>query len=493
MSDLRTTDAFQDEITVLTIPNTPVKMDSLSPYAEALRHLFFAQRAAGQVSSLANVKPSAVKDVGIVGGGTLGAGIAVAFLDGGFDVKLVEQSTKALAAGMRRIESIFTRKLRSGRLTQSGVLERLRRLTTACDIQSLSGCELVVEAVPEDIAVKVALVAHLSDVLHPNAMIATSTSYLDLDEIALASERPGNVCGLHFFSPVNVISLLEVVRSSVSTPRTLATALMIAERLEKVPVVSKGSFGFIGNRIFASYCLQAEYLLEEGADVAQIDSAMEAFGFAMGPFAVADSSGLDVAWQARNASSDARDPGIRYVRIPDLLYAAGRWGLKAGAGYYQYEGAERKVDPYVEAVVRQERALSKLAVKSFTFEDIQQRLLLAIVSEAALILAEKVAQQSSDIDVVLVNGYGFPRWEGGPIFWASRKDLAYLEDGLKRLTRASPGVKVATMSQIKLISKMKSTPKAKLRNTRQEMECGYLPQHDELGCSASHCKPSTRT
>lgn len=423
----------------------------LSPEAAALRHLFFAERGAGKVPSLANVKSSAVNEVGVIGAGTMGAGIAVAFLDGGFNVTLVEQTVSALAAGKERIEALYARQLRSGRLTPSEVLERLQRLAVSCDISALSGCELVVEAVFEDISVKVALVARLSDILHPNALIATNTSYLDLDEIALASERPGNVCGLHFFSPANVMSLLEVVRSSVSTPRTLATALMVARRLGKVPVVAKNSFGFIGNRIYAAYRRQAEYLLEEGAGVVQVDSAMEAFGFAMGPFAVADLSGLDIAWRMRKAIAHTRDPVVRYVRIPDLLCEAGHLGRKTGAGYYRYNGDEKTIDPYVEEVVRQERKLSNKPIKSFTDEDIQERLLLAIVSEATLLLAEKVAQKSSDIDVVLVNGYGFPRWEGGPMFWASRKGPAYLEGALVRLAQASPGVPVATIEQMDVI------------------------------------------
>nr|WP_314482025.1 3-hydroxyacyl-CoA dehydrogenase NAD-binding domain-containing protein [uncultured Pseudomonas sp.] len=423
----------------------------LSPEAAALRHLFFAERGAGKVPSLANVKSSAVNEVGVIGAGTMGAGIAVAFLDGGFNVTLVEQTVSALAAGKERIEALYARQLRSGRLTPSEVLERLQRLAVSCDISALSGCELVVEAVFEDISVKVALVARLSDILHPNALIATNTSYLDLDEIALASERPGNVCGLHFFSPANVMSLLEVVRSSVSTPRTLATALMVARRLGKVPVVAKNSFGFIGNRIYAAYRRQAEYLLEEGAGVVQVDSAMEAFGFAMGPFAVADLSGLDIAWRMRKAIAHTRDPVVRYVRIPDLLCEAGHLGRKTGAGYYRYNGDEKTIDPYVEEVVRQERKLSNKPIKSFTDEDIQERLLLAIVSEATLLLAEKVAQKASDIDVVLVNGYGFPRWEGGPMFWASRKGPAYLEGALVRLAQASPGVPVATIEQMDVI------------------------------------------
>ena len=423
----------------------------LSPEAAALRHLFFAERGAGKVPSLANVKSSAVNEVGVIGAGTMGAGIAVAFLDGGFNVTLVEQTVSALAAGKERIEALYARQLRSGRLTPSEVLERLQRLAVSCDISALSGCELVVEAVFEDISVKVALVARLSDILHPNALIATNTSYLDLDEIALASERPGNVCGLHFFSPANVMSLLEVVRSSVSTPRTLATALMVARRLGKVPVVAKNSFGFIGNRIYAAYRRQAEYLLEEGAGVVQVDSAMEAFGFAMGPFAVADLSGLDIAWRMRKAIAHTRDPVVRYVRIPDLLCEAGHLGRKTGAGYYRYNGDEKTIDPYVEEVVRQERKLSNKPIKSFTDEDIQERLLLAIVSEATLLLAEKVAQKASDIDVVLVNGYGFPRWEGGPMFWANRKGPAYLEGALVRLAQASPGVPVATIEQMDVI------------------------------------------
>jgi len=420
----------------------------LSPEAAALRHLFFAERGAGRLSEADRARSIDVEQVGIIGAGTMGAGIAVAFLDGGFSVTLIEQSPAALAAGLERIEAVYARQLHSNKLTEKDIHERLQRLHPSCAFEALVACQLVVEAVFEDMAVKRELMTRLEAVLPAETIIASNTSYLDLDVIAAASARPGKVCGLHFFSPANVMPLLEVVRGAATTSQTLATALAVGKRLGKVPVIAANAFGFIGNRIYAAYRRQCEYLLEDGASPQQIDAAMQAFGFAMGPFAVADLSGLDIAWRMRNAAAVDRDPRVRYVAIADRLCEAGRLGRKSGAGYYRYADETRLVDPFVETLIAQEREKKGLVPQTFSDAEIQQRLLSSMVSEAVLLLAQKVAQQAGDIDLVLVNGYGFPRWEGGPLFWARRQDPQWLGTSLRALTMASQGIPVASVEQV---------------------------------------------
>ncbi|EJM88434.1 3-hydroxyacyl-CoA dehydrogenase NAD-binding domain-containing protein [Pseudomonas sp. GM60] len=420
----------------------------LSPEAAALRHLFFAERGAGRLPEADRARSIDVEQVGIIGAGTMGAGIAVAFLDGGFSVTLIEQSPAALAAGLERIDAFYARQLHSKKLTEKDIHERLQRLHPSCAFEALVACQLVVEAVFEDMAVKRELMMRLDAVLSAETIIASNTSYLDLDVIAAASARPDKVCGLHFFSPANVMPLLEVVRGAATTSQTLATALAVGKRLGKVPVIAANAFGFIGNRIYAAYRRQCEYLLEDGASPQQIDAAMQAFGFAMGPFAVADLSGLDIAWRMRKAAEVDRDPRVRYVAIADRLCEAGRLGRKTGAGYYRYADEKRLVDPFVETLIAQEREKKGLVPQTFSDAEIQQRLLSSMVSEAVLLLAQKVAQQAGDIDLVLVNGYGFPRWEGGPLFWARRQDPQWLGASLRALTSASQGIPVASVEQV---------------------------------------------
>lgn len=420
----------------------------LSSEAAALRHLFFAERGAGRLPAGDSAQPIDVEQVGIIGAGTMGAAIAVVFLDAGFNVTLLEQSPAALADGLERIEAIYARQLHSKKLTGQDIHQRLQRLHPSCAFEALATCQWVLEAVFEDMAVKRELMARLDAVLPAETIIASNTSYLDLDVIAAASARPGQVCGLHFFSPANVMPLLEVVRGAATTSQTLATALAVGKRLGKVSVIAANAFGFIGNRIYAAYRRQCEYLLEDGASPQQIDAAMQAFGFAMGPFAVADLSGLDIAWRMRQAAAPDRDPRMRYVAIADRLCEAGRLGRKTGAGYYRYADEQRLVDPFVETLIAREREKKGLVTQTFSDADIQQRLLSSMVSEAVLLLAQKVAQQASDIDLVLVNGYGFPRWEGGPLFWARRQDPQWLGASLQALTAASQGIAVASVEQV---------------------------------------------
>ncbi|WP_313025855.1 3-hydroxyacyl-CoA dehydrogenase NAD-binding domain-containing protein [Pseudomonas lopnurensis] len=417
--------------------------------AAALRHLFFAERAAGRLPELAGVGAQPVRQVGVIGAGTMGAGIAVAFLDAGYRLILVEQSMQALEAGRQRIGQLYERQIGSGRLTQNEASERLQRFSASCSLDTLADCQLVVEAVFEDLQVKRDLVGRLSEVLGADGVIASNTSYLDLDAIAASAVRPENVCGLHFFSPANVMRLVEVVRAGATAPQTLATALDVARRLGKVPVVARNAFGFIGNRIYAAYRRQCEFMLEEGADPYRIDAAMEAFGFAMGPFAVADLSGLDIAWRMRNANAARRDPNARYVNIPDLLCEAGRLGRKTGAGYYRYENGNRLADPWVIELIERERAGKGRTPRVFNDDDIQRRLLVGMLSEAALLLREGVARHPADVDLALVNGYGFPRWKGGVMFWAAAQERAWLEQALAELVDASgPGLAIADIETI---------------------------------------------
>ncbi len=287
----------------------------------------------------------------------------------------------------------------------------------------LASADLVIEAVFEDLDVKQQVFARIDGLARPGAVLASNTSYLDQDLIARATRRPQDVIGLHFFSPANVMRLLEVVRGAATASDALATGLAVAKRLRKLPVVTGNAFGFIGNRIYAAYRRQCEFMIEEGAWPEQVDAALEAFGFAMGPFAVADLSGLDIAWRMRQAQAATRDPGARYVHIPDRLCEAGRLGRKTGAGYYLYESGSRgrQVDPAVHALIEQASADKGIVRRALSDEEIQRRALLAMVNEAARLLGEGVARSAGDVDVVLVNGFGFPRWEGGPVFWARER------------------------------------------------------------------------
>jgi len=410
-----------------------------SEEAAALRYLFFAEREAARVSGLEAAKPRPVHQVGVVGGGLMGSGIAVCFLDAGLPVTLVERDQGALDAGVERIRAIYHRGLQAGRLSQEEMAKRVACITPSLSLAALASADLVIEAVFEDMAVKQALFRDLDPLLKQGAVLASNTSYLNLDRMGAVTKRPADIVGLHFFSPAQVMRLLEIVRAEATAPDVLATALAMGKRIGKVSVVARVGEGFIGNRIYSAYRFQCEFMLEEGAYPEEVDAALVAFGFAMGPFAVSDMSGLDIAWATRKRLAAAADAATRFPEVLNRLCEKGRFGQKAGAGWYRYaQGARRgAVDPEVRAIVDAVSREKKVTRRVFTPEEIQHRALAAMVNEAALLLREKIAERASDVDLVMVNGYGFPAQRGGPLFWASRRPREEIAAALDSVAAAS--------------------------------------------------------
>ena len=392
-----------------------------SEEAAALRHVFFAERAAGKVEGLDAVTPRRIETVGIVGTGLMGSGIAVAALNGGYRVIGVEQTTEAAEKGRERITGLLDKAVQSGRLDAAGRDDRLSRLMVTAEMQELAKADMVIEAVFDDLSVKTELFQRLDDIVRADAILATNTSYLDPDTIAASTRLPERVVGLHFFSPANIMRLLEVVNCKETAPDVLATALVFAKRLGKLPIVSGVTEGFIGNRIFSAYRREAEYMLEDGALPQEIDAALEAFGFPMGPFAVFDMAGLEIAWARRKRQAATRDPSERYVVIADRLCEAGRFGQKSGRGWYAYPDGKRTVDPAVTAMIEAARAEKGITPRHFPADEIVARLLKAMAGEGEALLSEGIAARASDIDLVMINGYGFPSSKGGPMFAAGRR------------------------------------------------------------------------
>lgn len=403
----------------MTTPHSPSSGDEA-----AREYLAAAEVAAARVPGLEGVRPREVSNVAIVGGGTMGAGIAVAFAEVGLPVVIVERDGSARDAATARVQALYARHLKRQTLSEAERADRYARIAVTDDWQAMADASLVIEAAFEDLAVKSAIFERLDRVARPGAVLATNTSYLDVDAIAAATSRPADVVGLHFFAPANLMRLVEVVRARRTAPDVLATALAVTARLGKQPVVAGVCDGFIGNRIFAVYRRHAEYLVEDGASVEDVDRAIEAYGFAMGPFAVSDLSGLDISYAMRRRRDATRPAGERYVRIADRVHDAGRLGRKSGAGWYAYgpDGA-KSVDPVTTALVADERTARGIVPRAFTVEAIQARLLAAMANEGAKVLAEGVAQSAGDIDVTLVNGYAFPRHRGGPMWAADAQGL----------------------------------------------------------------------
>jgi 3-hydroxyacyl-CoA dehydrogenase len=407
-------DGFAEErMTFLRLKDTPE--------AAALRHVFFAEREAGKIAGLEGVAPRTVRTVGIVGTGLMGSGIAVAALDAGYQVVGVEQNDEAAAKGRERITGILERNVKSGRLDAGGLDERLSRLTVAGSLDALADADLVIEAVFDELTVKTELFRKLDGIVRPDAILATNTSYLDPDAIAAATARPERVLGLHFFSPANIMRLMEVVRCAATSPDVLATGFAVARKLRRLPILSGVTEGFIGNRIFSAYRREAEFLVEDGAEPQEIDAAMEAFGFAMGPFSVFDLAGLEIAWARRKRQAATRNPAERYVDIADRLCEAGRFGQKSGKGWYSYDGGRKAVDPEVTDMIAAERAAKGIVPRTFSADEIVTRLLAAMAAEGRKLLAEGIAARAGDIDLVLINGYGFPAHKGGPMYWSASR------------------------------------------------------------------------
>lgn len=384
--------------------------------SKALRHVFFAEREAGKVEGLAGVAQRPVETVGIAGLGLMGSGIAVAALSAGYTVIGLDQMPEAAEKGRDRIMGILEKSVASGRLSREAADTQASRLSVTATDADLAAADLVIEAVFDDLSVKIDLFRRLDAVLRSDAILATNTSYLNPDEIAAATAMPERVLGLHFFSPAHIMRLLEVVRCGKTAPDVLATGLAFAKRLKKLAVVTGVTEGFIGNRIFSAYRREAEFLIEDGALPHEIDAALEGFGFPMGLFAVYDMAGLEIAWARRKRQAATRDPSDRYVPIADRLCELGRFGQKAGRGWYAYPEGKRQVDPEVTAIIEACRAEKGITARHFSSDAILQRLLSAMAAEGRALLAEGIAARESDIDLVMINGYGFPAYKGGPMF-----------------------------------------------------------------------------
>lgn len=408
-----------------------------TPEAAALRHAFLAERRAAHQPDLAGIAARPVTTIGIVGGGLMGSGIATACLAAGYRVTMIERDAEALSAGLARVAMSRDRAVAKGQLTEADRAEEWGRMAGATRMDSLAMADLVIEAAYEDEAVKTGIFAELDRIVQPGAILATNTSYLDIDTMAAATTRPGDVVGLHFFSPAQVMKLVEVVGAAPTAPDVIATAFAVAKRLGKVAVRAGNGDGFIGNRILTACRTAADFLLEDGATPYQIDRAMVEWGFPLGPYQVLDMAGLDISWARRNRRESTRDPSLRYVAIGDRLCEMGRLGRKAGRGYYLYPDGARTggEDPEVLDLIAAERTAKGIEPRRVGEGEIQLRLLAAMANEGARVLDEKIAARPSDIDLVMLAGFGFPRWRGGPMQAADAMGLLPLRDALRDFAR----------------------------------------------------------
>jgi len=396
-----------------------------SAESQALRHAFFAERAASKIPGLSDkIVQRKISQVAVVGAGTMGGGIAMSFANAGIPVMLLEVRQEALDRGMAGIRKVYEGAVAKGKLKAEDASKRGQLISPSLDFQAARKADLIIEAVFEDLEVKKSVFRQLDPVAKKGAILATNTSTLDVDAIAGFTKRPGDVLGLHFFSPANVMRLLEVVKAKKTRPDVLATAMSLAKRIGKTAVVSGVCDGFIGNRMLAPYAQQALLMLEEGASPPQVDRAIEAFGFAMGPFRMSDLAGNDISWHIRKRHY-AENPKIRPMRIADRICELGRFGQKTGSGWYRYESGRRDAipDPAVDQIIDEERRALKVTSRRLGDAEIVDRLLYALVNEGARILEEGIALRASDIDVVYLTGYGFPVQKGGPMFHASRIGL----------------------------------------------------------------------
>ncbi|MBV8876314.1 MAG: enoyl-CoA hydratase/isomerase family protein [Gammaproteobacteria bacterium] len=403
-----------------------------SPQRRALTHVFFAEREARRIPGIpADTEPLPIRQAAVIGAGTMGGGIAMSFANAGIPVALLEVSPEALERGLQVIRRNYAASVNRGSLDATRADAALARIHGVSDYAALAGADIVIEAVFEDLNVKREVFARLDKVAAPHAILATNTSTLDIDLIGAATSRPGQVVGTHFFSPANVMKLLENVRGRESSAQTIATVMALGRTLGKIPVLAGNCDGFIGNRMLMFYGSEAEFLLEEGATPEQIDRVMEGFGFAMGPLAVRDLAGNDVGFLIRKGRRLPADE--RWSPILERIVAAGRLGQKSGKGFYRYEGRTRIVDPEVNALIEGVSRELGIRRRSIPDEEILERLLHPLINEGARILDEGIAIRASDIDVVYVYGYGFPAYKGGPMFWAEQSGLARVVETMRRL------------------------------------------------------------
>ena len=397
-----------------------------SPQRAGLIHAFFAERETAKIPEARAAQPRAFSKIAIIGGGTMGAGITVSALDAGLVVTMIERDAESIARGQANVEKVYNGLIAKGRMSEEAKAAIMARYTPSTRYDDIADVDLVIEAVFEDLEVKKAVFKELDRVCKSGAVLATNTSYLDIDAIADVTSRPQDVIGLHFFSPANIMKLLEIVVPAKVAPDVVTTAFELAKKMKKVPVRAGVCDGFIGNRILATYKQAADYIMEDGASPYEIDEAVRGFGFAMGPFQVTDLAGGDIGWATRKRRAATRDPKARYVEIADRICEQGWFGQKTGRGFYLYPQGARigQPDPEVLAIVDAERAKKGVTPRPFTAEEIMRRYMAAMVNEGAKVVGEGIALRPLDVDVTFISGYGFPRHRGGPMKWADMQGLA---------------------------------------------------------------------
>ncbi len=427
----------------------------LSPESAALRHVFQAERAASHILDVPDDTPvRPIAKVGVIGAGTMGGGITMSLINAGLPVVLLETKQDALDRGLANIRRNYQGALRKGTLNEASLAQRLALITPTLDYALLRDVDLCIEAVFESMEVKRQVFQTLDEVVRQGAILASNTSALNLDEIANFTRRPQDVIGLHFFSPANVMRLLEVVRGAKTAKDVLATAMRLSKTMGKIAVVSGVCDGFIGNRMLARYGAAAHDLIMTGALPQQVDAALQEFGMAMGPFRVGDLAGLDIGWALRKRRA-AEFPGRDFSNVADDLCEAGRFGQKTGAGWYRYEAGSRHPipDPKVTAIIEEYRRQKGITPRKVGSEEIVERCIYALVNEGARILEDGIAQRSSDIDLVYLNGYGFPAYRGGPMFFAGQTGLHQVVRALKSIA-AQPGSDVGAWTPAPLLARL---------------------------------------
>ncbi|WP_374594774.1 3-hydroxyacyl-CoA dehydrogenase NAD-binding domain-containing protein [Aquabacterium sp.] len=405
--------------------------------SKALRHAFFGERAAAKIPDVADDTPlRPVERVAVIGAGTMGGGIAMNFLNAGIPVTMLETQQAALDRGLGVIRKNYEAQVAKGKLAQAKYEQRMSLLTPTLNVADIAQADMVIEAVFEDLGVKESVFKQLDATVKPGAILASNTSTLDLNQIAAFTRRPQDVVGLHFFSPANVMRLLEVVRGAKTAPDVLATVMQLAKKIKKLAVVAGVCDGFIGNRMIEQYSRQAGFLLDEGASPEQVDRAIEKWGMAMGPFRMGDLAGNDIGWAIRKRRY-VEKPAVRYSKTADLLCEQGRFGQKTGAGWYDYEPGQREPKPSAlvsEMLVAHRKSLG-ITPRAISDDEIVGRLVWSLVNEGARILEEGIAQRASDIDMIYLSGYGFPLFRGGPMFYADTVGLPAVVDAMKTYQR----------------------------------------------------------
>jgi 3-hydroxyacyl-CoA dehydrogenase len=391
-----------------------------SDESKSLIHAFLAERELGKIPDIPRETATIpVNSVAVIGAGTMGGGIAMVFANAGIPVLIKDMDQAAMDRGLSNIQKNYATSVKRGRFTQQFVDERLKLIKPTLSYDDFANVDMVVEAVFEGMAFKKEVFAELDRVCKAGAILATNTSYLDVDEIASATKRPEAVLGMHFFSPANVMKLLEIVRAKAASKEVIATCLQLSKKLGKVGVLAGNCRGFIGNRMFALYRREAQFLVEEGADVQAVDKALVKFGMAMGPLSVADLAGLDISWRMRKEFRHQQKPGVRQPLAEDGLCEIGRYGQKTGAGWYKYDENRRAIpDPEVPVMVRKWAAAAGIPQREISVEEIVERCIFVMINEGARILEDAIALRAGDIDLVYLNGYGFPNYRGGPMWYA---------------------------------------------------------------------------